>query len=92
MTDINKLGHAPSEPEQPVPRPPQPEIPPSGPEPYLPSPGREPFPTPVPGPSDPGLPRPVSAALEAPRTETTGRELRVFHLTGWPDVEMFIAG
>ena len=53
---------APPEPEQPTPQPPQPEIPPSGPEePHLPSPGPEPLPTPVLGPTDPALPRPVLA-------------------------------
>jgi hypothetical protein len=47
-------------PEEPVPQPPQPELPPKKPsEPELPSPdpGRAPL---GPGPTDPGLPQPVS--------------------------------
>lgn len=49
------------QPEEPGPQPPQPEIPPGGPgKPRLPPLDPEPLPTPVPGPTDPGLPRPVS--------------------------------
>jgi hypothetical protein len=45
-------------PEEPVPQPPQPEIP-KTPDPTLPPRDPEPLPFPVPGPADPGSPRPV---------------------------------
>jgi hypothetical protein len=56
-----QLQREPGGPEEPLPKPPRPGVPPGEPDdPRLPPPDPDPFPTPGPGPFDPGLPSPIS--------------------------------
>jgi hypothetical protein len=56
-----QLQCEPGGPDDPLPKPPRPGVPPGEPDdPRLPPPDPDPFPTPGPGPFEPGLPSPIS--------------------------------